>query len=111
MKHFKPCPVTYDKEQFLIMAGGPGNYDVDIFGNEADACHHFAEDRRFGRPVMAFRFNPACPEETRDLTPDFEDAFLASQAYDGFSERNCERDRSALSHTTRGHSYYRDGGV
>lgn len=109
MKHFKhPCPVTYDKEQFLLWIPGQG---ACSFEDEADACHHFEEDRRFGRPVMAFRFNPACPEETRDLTPDFEDAFLASQAYDGFSERNCERDRSAIVTSPHGHSCYRDGGV
>jgi hypothetical protein len=65
-KHWK-SPLL-DTEIWMLWTPG---FELCSFTSEEQARSHFEEDWRSKYRPRMFRFNPASPEETRDITQDF----------------------------------------
>lgn len=85
-------PDSIDKEQYLLWCGSEG---ATIFAGFAEAVEYFAMDFASGRDPHLYRFNPAYPEETRDITDDAIKAMPEDEQYAGMSEFEIAWDRAA----------------
>lgn len=76
-------PDSIDREQYLLWCGSEG---TTLFAGFAEAVEYFTLDFASGRDPHLYRFNPAYPEETRDITQDAIKAMPEDEPYAGMSE-------------------------